>query len=176
MRFKSRSSLSRKGEPLTPLEITPAIKSFCAELDPTYNPLYLKVSRVKGALRLECHDNVVAYIQSHGGQQRCGWTLSKYPVGVLSAISHSVWISPDDQLVDITPDSVARHLFLPSSRNAPNWLAPKAIYRATSDDPRANVLVEVLTENEAVERARGLRESGIELKDEFGCRQRVVPV
>ena len=54
-----------------------------------------------------CHDNVRRYILSHGGERVLGYYILDSIWGY-QAITHSVWRSPTNELVDITPFSDLR--------------------------------------------------------------------
>lgn len=49
-----------------------------------------------------CHDNVDRYILSHGGAKVVGYYILESAWGY-QAILHSIWRSPDDTMIDITP-------------------------------------------------------------------------
>lgn len=50
----------------------------------------------------QCHINVDCYIFSHGGEKVSGYYYLESPWG-FQAIYHSVWRSPNGELIDITP-------------------------------------------------------------------------
>ncbi|MEN9192780.1 hypothetical protein AB3094_14955 [Xanthomonas euvesicatoria] len=52
----------------------------------------------------QCHWNTWQQMHLQGGGVQAGWMLFQDPLaGVAEAIFHSVWISPDGQLQDVTP-------------------------------------------------------------------------
>lgn len=55
-----------------------------------------------------CHYNVRDFIQKHGGSAVSGWILNRDPEtnskGIYAWSFHSVWLTPDDRLVDVTED------------------------------------------------------------------------
>lgn len=65
-----------------------------------------------------CHLNVLCQIKKAGGRAQHGWVLSQdKPKSFSVAIFHTVWRTPDDQFVDVTPrtDKEKRLLFVPDS-------------------------------------------------------------
>jgi hypothetical protein len=54
-----------------------------------------------------CFANVKRKIEECGGEGQFGWQFSQMPVGttsgVLIAVHHEVWKSPEGELIDITP-------------------------------------------------------------------------
>jgi hypothetical protein len=153
LRTETRLRSATYSNSITPSRISPDIRAVCAELDPAYEPRYLKVTPVKGAIQLQCHDNVSNHIESHGGKQQCGWTLLEDTNGILAAYVHSVWVGDDGQLVDITPDTEDTNLFLPSSSPVLYRSGVKAIFRAITDDPTTVSFVARLTKEEEIQTA-----------------------
>lgn len=50
----------------------------------------------------DCHNNVLSYIDIHGGNRLCGYYFLVSDLDI-QAIYHSVWQSPSGQIYDITP-------------------------------------------------------------------------
>lgn len=56
------------------------------------------------SIPLHCHLNVKEHVSIHGGKAVLGWQFRSYKDGLdYEAIRHSIWESPDGELVDITP-------------------------------------------------------------------------
>ena len=55
-----------------------------------------------------CHLNVKTYIDKYGGKSISGWLLNRTPTLIVTGMYvwsfHSVWLKPDDKLLDITDD------------------------------------------------------------------------
>lgn len=63
-----------------------------------------------------CHFNAWLQAKSFGGKPQSGWVLAQdKQKSFAEAIFHTVWLSPDNKLVDVTPrkDSEKRLLFVP---------------------------------------------------------------
>jgi hypothetical protein len=67
-----------------------------------------------------CHANVANFVTEHGGRQHFGWMLRPWELyddnqydGMFLAVFHSNWMSPEGQLVSITPEDNNFHIFLP---------------------------------------------------------------
>lgn len=101
----------------TPVEISEAIIKFCAQIDPTQTPAFIRPKPDPKAVLHECYANVRRKIKNHGGSMQLGWLIWETPGIMLEGMSHAVWRSPQDELVDVTPqmDGEAQLLFLPDS-------------------------------------------------------------
>lgn len=98
----------------TPPEVTPEIAEFCASI--SQKPVaYVRVDPSPAAKVARCHWNVMEHILKNGGTSAIGWAIWEAPGIHMEAEFHSVWVSPDGEMIDITPhrNGVARVLFLP---------------------------------------------------------------
>ena len=86
----------------TPPAITAAIKAFAAKLceEPAR---YVPVVKDEMGLYGWCSDGVLEKIKDDGGTIRFGWTIWEWPRILLTGEFHAVWISPTNELIDITP-------------------------------------------------------------------------
>ena len=50
---------------------------------------------------MQCHSNVKKIVQKHGGKRLIGHTFKVSECGALEAFNHSVWITPENKVVDI---------------------------------------------------------------------------
>ncbi len=96
------------------------------------NPITIVKVRKKGKSGSQpqhmCHENVNTFVKEHGGKQIFGWVLhhwklnsSKEYDGVFTAIFHSNWLTPENNLVSITPEDTDFQLFLPDTRRSFNF-------------------------------------------------------
>jgi hypothetical protein len=74
-----------------------------------------------------CHANVAKRIVTAGGKQSFGWYIQFDQLhqaseldGIITACFHSNWISPEGEMVNITPDDKHFHLFLQDDKRAVN--------------------------------------------------------
>lgn len=97
-----------------PTHVTEEIKKFCEEVTPGQLPVYVPVAPQTEAEIDKCHVNVEEHIKSHGGTPIYGWIIWQSPA-LLHALFHCNWMSPDGELIDITPkvDGETKILFLP---------------------------------------------------------------
>ena len=50
---------------------------------------------------MQCHANVKKIVQKYGGKRLIGQTLKVHEDGAVEAFNHSVWITPENKVVDI---------------------------------------------------------------------------
>lgn len=102
----------------TPPEISRPIKRLVERVVPGGSAIYLPVTPEPGAVVNECFPNVAAKIESAGGRMLCGWQLWEWPHVLVEAEFHAVWISPDGDLVEITPkpQHESKILFVPDPK------------------------------------------------------------
>lgn len=102
----------------TPRSITPAIRDFCARIDSTLEPVYLDVRPESWSVLDSCHYNAAEKVRRSGGRVQHGWLVWEWPGVMLDALFHAVWVSPDGEMQDVTPqrDGEGRILFQPDSR------------------------------------------------------------
>lgn len=68
-----------------------------------------------------CHFNVWLQAKSAGGRPQPGWVLAQdKQKSFAEAIFHSVWLTPDSKLIDVTPrkDQEKRLLFVPDLKRS----------------------------------------------------------
>jgi hypothetical protein len=137
----------------TPPKITEAIQALCRELDSSQVPVYVPVRAARDSKRGECFFNVPAKVQSHGGRIQFGWVIWEWPHVLVEAEYHSIWISPKDEQINITPQpkNIRRILFLPASTWAYDYSRRHYridnIRRPLSDDP---LVAEFITISERI--------------------------
>lgn len=80
--------------------------------------MYLTVHPEATADVNECFPNVEAKSAREGGRMLCGWQLWEWPHVMVEAEFHAVWLSPEGEMVDITPKphGETRILFVPDER------------------------------------------------------------
>jgi catechol 2,3-dioxygenase-like lactoylglutathione lyase family enzyme len=86
-----------------PAEVTDAITSFAAELSPL-PPEHVPLRKDDRAAYGWPADGVREKIRADGGSIRFGWRLREWPLVLLTAEFHAVWVDPDGNPVDITPE------------------------------------------------------------------------
>jgi hypothetical protein len=77
-----------------------------------------------------CHFNVRDFVQKHGGSSVSGWILFRDTKGNENGFYvwsfHSVWLTPENKLVDVTEDknylNRDKSIFVPDSNREPNLI------------------------------------------------------
>ena len=103
---------NRRGTPLT---ISEPILDLCHSICRSEKPVYVEHSPEPYAQVNECFPAVDRKVQECGGKVLYGWQLWEWPGVLLEAEFHAVWLSPENELLDITPKpfKVDKILFLP---------------------------------------------------------------
>lgn len=87
----------------TPSRVTDKIMELCSGIVPDAVPEYVSVAAQEWSLPCECFPNVQKMVREHGGQQVNGWAIWQWANILVEAEAHSVWQSPEGELIDITP-------------------------------------------------------------------------
>ena len=126
----------------TPTEISVQVRDFCRTINPEAGPKFVPVRVDQGARHGSCYPNIQQKIGRDGGEMLHGWTVWETPDFFLEAEHHAVWVSPDDEWVDITPhegeDSI---LFLPDPQRKWEGKPIPNQHLALKDDERLHELL-----------------------------------
>lgn len=87
----------------TPECITPAIKELCEKQVGKVAPVYLPVIPKPWCLELECFNNVYQTVRRLGGKPVYGWTVWQWANLYVELEAHSIWETPEGELIDVTP-------------------------------------------------------------------------
>lgn len=87
----------------TPIRVTDKIMELCSGIVSDAVPEYVPVAVQEWSLPSECFLNVGRMVQENGGQQVNGWAIWQWSNILVEAEAHSVWQSPNGELIDITP-------------------------------------------------------------------------
>lgn len=120
----------------TPKEITKHIRQLIAKVVPGQQAVYLSVRPETGTKINECFPNVEARIAQFGGSMLCGWQIWEWPHVLVEAEFHAVWLSPDNELVEITPKQHGEKtiLFVPAPSLTYTGVAKDNVRLAVRDD------------------------------------------
>jgi hypothetical protein len=88
---------------IVPPEVTGDIATFAADLSPL-PPVHIPLRKDDHAVYGWPADGVREKIRADGGGISFGWRLREWPSILLTAEFHAVWVDPEGNLVDITPD------------------------------------------------------------------------
>ena len=97
-----------------PRDVLPHVKSFCTDIAPWIEPVFVTIKPDVDAKVNECFPNVDMYISKHGGRSVLGWQIwERYGV-FIEAELHAVWKNPEGNIFDVTPKTLdmSRILFL----------------------------------------------------------------
>lgn len=97
-----------------PLEVTPELAEFCGQIVAGGIPSFVPVVPHPQAAPNDCHVNVLRQVSEFGGTMVSGWLLFEDRIGNCFSVYHSVWKSPNGELIDVTSycDAHPRILFL----------------------------------------------------------------
>lgn len=144
----------------TPPEITRAVRRLSETVVPGAELVYVPVRPEAGAVVNECFPNVQAKIAHADGHMLCGWQLWEWPHVLVEAEFHAVWVTPEGDMVDITPkpEGEARILFVPDERRRYEGVVVDNVRMPLRDDQLIRHFIEV---SEAIVRVmnRGERAS-----------------
>lgn len=107
-------------------------------------PEFLDLQPEIDARMNECFANVQAKVARDGGEIQYGWIAWERPGALVEAEFHSVWRSPNGQMVDITPkmDGEARVLFVPDYQESFDGRPVPNIRLPLSDTPEVRSVIE----------------------------------
>src|SRR5687768_12991166 len=88
-----------------PAEITPAIRAFCARINPAAEPLFVDFRKTEGSAR-EAFSHVREYAKKHGGKAVAGWRIYAIPDMLLEAEFHCVHQDESGAYRDITENQI----------------------------------------------------------------------
>jgi hypothetical protein len=123
--------------PTTPAFVSQDIEKLCRQIDPSTEPVYIRVQPELWCEMNQCFDNAARYEREHGGCVQYGWLIWEMPRLLVEAEFHAAWLSPDGSLIDVTPkvDGESQVLFLPDSNRAYDGTLVDNVRRPLSDDP-----------------------------------------
>lgn len=96
----------------TPPKLTGEIRRFCAMLSDA-EPAVLKAVPFPGCDG-DCWSNLPAHVERFGGSALTGWRVVVWPRVMAHAEPHVVWLSPKDEVIDVTatPDRASHSVFV----------------------------------------------------------------
>ena len=100
-----------------PDKVTSAVKRLVNRIVPGKQPQYVKVLVESDAEINECFVNLERKIKRDGGGIQLGWAIWYLPGILMEAEFHAVWMSPEGELIDISPRPIQfkEIMFLPDS-------------------------------------------------------------
>ena len=109
---------------LVPLKVMSDVSLFCQSLSPR-EPLLLPYTD-HGLLREKyCHVNVRDLVEASGGRHQHRWLVFRWKEdgNILQSQYHSVWVTPEGTMLNVTPHSSEHDqvLFLPDDLRTIEW-------------------------------------------------------
>jgi len=98
----------------TPSEISKAIIKLGTRLVSKPQFTFVDIVPEMYSIKNECYNNVEYKVKEDGGKIQYGWQIWEWPSVYIEAEFHAIWISPNNDLLDITPKDydVTKILFL----------------------------------------------------------------
>lgn len=93
------------------------LKKILKMIDGAYEPEIVDIIPENYAKNTFCHQNVLEKIKIDGGKIHFGWAIYKSNT-MIEAEKHAVWESPNEDLIDITPNeaNLKQIMFVPDNR------------------------------------------------------------
>ncbi len=132
-------------ETRTPLAISDKILALCQSISKSESPVYVQCKPEPYAQINECIPAVKKKVKECGGRIRYGWQIWEWPNVLIEAEFHSIWVSPDGQLLDITPKPwvVENILFLPDTDVKYEGKQINNLRVAIGDNPMINDFISI---------------------------------
>lgn len=130
----------------TPRALTRTIANFCRNIEPDRQPVSIPVVPHYRAKLCDCFANTEHKIQVAGGSKQYGWIIWEWAGVLIEAEFHSVWVSPEGNLVDVTPhvNGATRIVFLPDSKRVWDRKTVPNVIQPLRADPLIRELLEVV--------------------------------
>lgn len=158
----------------TPKQITEEIRTFAKEeIGSDFEPIFMEIKAAEGTRPQKCHENVADAIAKLGGSIQYGWSVWEGQSLWLEAEFHSVWVTPNGEWVDITPDpdGETQRLFVPDNRFKYEGAAFARKYRTTTSDPKDRPRVDKFIEiNREIDSIMVKYKAGVPLSPEDNSR------
>lgn len=128
----------------TPESINENVNRLCDEIGTGTQPVYVPVSPERGLSADACFKNVQAKVKKDGGSLQHGWIIWEAPEKLIEAEFHAVWVSPEGELIDITPkpDGETQILFVPDNKRVYENEPVDNFRLALSDDPEVQRIMQ----------------------------------
>lgn len=134
----------------TPVAIGETVRKLQAKLGLDKEPAFVPVRDTGGSFLNDSRSNVARKVASAGGASVDGWIIWETPGKLIEGEFSAVWMSPEGELVDITPhaDGETLILFIPDPRPIEAEVTVKNVRITLSDDPAVHELIRAAKEVE----------------------------
>lgn len=108
----------------TPPRITDKVLELCSMVKSGACPFVVPIRPERDSIPHECFENVKAKVSRNGGSLQHGWAIWEWVDVLLEAEFHAVWVSPDGDMVCVSPHNTpdTTLLFLPDDTRSFNGL------------------------------------------------------
>ncbi len=91
------------------------VRDFCTSIIPDAIPIQVDCRPLLDKPLKECFTIVPDHIATNGGSQLIGWAIWEWPGVLIEAEFHTVWKTPDNEIVCLTPNRLMSRniVFLP---------------------------------------------------------------
>lgn len=136
----------------TPKEISPRVWEALRKIFPDPMPLTVPARPENYSSAGECHRSVAQKIKQDGGSAQFGWVIWEIPPWEIQVEFHSVWKSPEGELVDVTPPlhQGPSVLFLPDPTTVYDGRNIPGLHYPYDDGPLCREYIEIVTEQEKI--------------------------
>ncbi len=130
----------------TPEAVTRRVRVLCKRIAPGIEPVFVPVRPESDAVENECFVNLGRKVRRDGGRIQHGWAIWIWPPVLIEGEFHGVWVSPGEELVDVTPNlyKMSRILFLPDPKRVYQGRQVDNIRMPLRDDPLLHELLRLL--------------------------------
>jgi hypothetical protein len=127
----------------TPAPINESTELLIKRLPAPGKPVFLDLRAEPFAQIAECYGNVATKIAKDGGDVQHGWCVWVHEGRLIEGEFHAIWVSPQGELVDITPkrDGEERILFIPDKETVYDNKHIDNVRVALTDDAEVKGLI-----------------------------------
>lgn len=131
-----------------PEKVTSPIKKLCNRVALGQVPRYVEVRVEPDAEGNDCFVNIEKKIARSGGHVQYGWAIWYVPGVLMEGEFHSVWVSPADEWLDISPRPIdfKRIMFLPDPNRHYNGKQIDNVRIALKKDPLVREFIRLAEE------------------------------
>jgi len=135
-------------KPRIPQKQKDYVRSFCRQVSPGQQPIYVKHEPLRGKPLRECFSIVPEHISINGGKQHFGWAIVELRKVWLEAEFHVIWERQDGVLIDLTPREtlIERILFLPDPKREYEGRQVQSVFKALSKKPSVKRFIQLAEE------------------------------
>jgi len=134
--------------PIVPSLTDERILSFCRQVSPGQQPIYVEHQPLAGQPLRECFSIVPQHIAANGGQQHFGWAVIEIQNLWIEAEFHTIWQSEDGRVIDLSPREIPldKILFFPDPKRQYEGRQVQSFYHPLTDKPSVKKYLQLTAE------------------------------